>query len=90
MVKCKYKMREVKNVTIDDKPVFPYGEKSEDLAAKLEEIAADLEQTIVNLGERGEVAFLKSTLNKVLDLMKEADPHGAETRTSQLGSEDEQ
>jgi hypothetical protein len=89
MYKCKYKNKvsEVKNVTIDDAPVFPYGEKSEDLATKLEEIAQDLEQTIVNLGDRGEVAFLQTTLRKVLDLLKEADPHGAETRRSQLGDE---
>ena len=86
MYKCKYKNKvsEVKNVSLNDKPVFPYGEKSEELAGKLEEIAQDLEQTITNLQGRGETVFLQTTLRKVLDLLKEVDPHGAETRRSQL------
>ena len=58
MYKCKYKNKvsEVKNVSLNDKPVFPYGEKSEELAGKLEEIAQDLEP----------INMLNKTLNKYL------------------------
>lgn len=75
------------NITLDDKPVHPYGEKTEELTSKLQEVIGMLEGSIVALQRHGEVQGLKDARQMLMDLLKEVDPYEAETYTSQLSGE---